>query len=87
MKIDLTEKECDLITLTLIRTVTNYEKREQKNSFLDNIMDDYISIIGKLHTKRVDSGSKGFSFEGQASVDDIDSFVKLLEEKLEKDDE
>lgn len=87
MKIDLTEKEWDLITATLARAITVYEDMDQKDSVLDAMMSDMSSIIGKIHVKKIKNGAEKFSFKGEGTVKDIEGFKKFIEEKIRQAEE
>ncbi len=87
MKIDLTEKECEMIVAALAATITNYEKSGLKDDVLDDMMSGLTAIIGKIQVNMIKSSSKGPSFEGEVTVDNIDDFLKFLDEKMGQCDE
>ena len=87
MKIDFTQNECELIVAALAAAITNYENSEQKDDVLDVIMNGMTNLIGKIHVKMVSSNVERPSFEGTVTVDNIDDFLKFLDEKLGDCDE
>ena len=87
MKIDLTQKECELIVAALAATITNYEKSEQKDDVLDDMMNGLTAIIGKIQVNMIKSSSERPSFEEEVTVDNIDDFLKFLDEKMGRCDE
>lgn len=87
MKIDFTQNECELIVASLVATITNYEKLEQKDDVLDDMMNGMAIIIGKIQVKMISSSVERPLFEGTVTVDNIDDFLKFLDEKMGQRDE
>lgn len=87
MKIDFTQNECELIVAALAAAITNYERSEQKDEVLEDMMNGMANIIGKIHVKMISSTAERPSFEGTVTVDNIDDFLKFLDEKLGDCDE
>lgn len=87
MKIDLTEQEYDALIATLIGTIAEYEHREQKNSILDEVMEDLNSILGKMYAKQMSSLAKKSYFEGPVRIKNKESFKKFIKDITEELDE
>lgn len=87
MKIDFTQNECELIVATLAATITGYENTEHKDDVLDEMMEGLTTIIGKINVKMIKSGAARPSFEGEVTVDNVDDFLKFIDEKLRGCDE
>lgn len=87
MKIDFTQKECELIVAASAATITHYEKSGLKDDVLDDMMNGLTAIIGKIQVNMIKSSSEGTSFEGEVTVDNIDDFLKFLDEKMGRCDE
>ena len=76
-----------MIVAALTATITNYEQSEQKDDVLDEMMEGLTTIIGKIQVNMIKSSSERPSFEGEVTVDNIDDFLKFIDEKLRDCDE